>query len=130
MSGPNKARLHHISQLLISISRDLIYSIFISIPYAFYTLAAVVLFDAPPQNLDPPPARKSRAEHDDQVQALQKQLKRCYDRNEQVSILKKVGQGHSSRTNMYKHSHARLDFTRLNCLLNLDVVGQKAEVEA
>lgn len=130
MSGLSKARMRHISRLLVSIFRDLLYSTFISIPYAFYTLLAVVLFDAHLQNLDPPPTFKSSREHDAHVESLQEQLKSSYERNERVSILKKVGQGHSSRSNMYKHSHARLDFTKMNCLLGLDIAGKTAEVEA
>ena len=130
MSGLSNARMRHIAQLLVSISRDLLYSIFVSIPSAFYTLLAVALFDAPPQNLDPPPAFKPSKEHDAHVNSLQELLKLCYERNERVSILKKVGQGHSSRSNIYKHSHTRLDFTKMNCLLDLDVAQKTAEVEA
>ncbi|PRP85733.1 hypothetical protein PROFUN_06327 [Planoprotostelium fungivorum] len=83
----------------------------------------------PVWGLDPPAPYKSQRQHDADVKEIIEHLKKARESGKEVVIGRKVGEGHSARSGRYKEKAFRVDMTKLDSVLELDVESRRAVCE-
>jgi len=84
----------------------------------------------PVWGLDPAAPRKSFSQHEKDVKEIQTSLAEAKRLKKEVVMGRKVGEGHSARSGRYKDKAYRLDMTKLDSVIELNLEKKTATCEA